>query len=48
MREERKTAPIELHYWGGKEREEKRVESGGKEERIMGLMPVDKQQQCWG
>lgn len=49
MMEERKTAPIELHYCSRKEREEKRgEESGGKEERIMGLMPTDKQQWCWG
>lgn len=49
VREERKTAPTELHYCGWKEREEKRgEESGGKrEDRIMGLMP-DTQQQCWG
>lgn len=49
VREERKRPPTELHYCGGKEREEKRgEESGGKrEDRIMGLMP-DTQQQCWG
>lgn len=49
MREERKNAPIELHYCCRKEREEKiGRESGGKEERIMGLMPADKQQWRWG
>lgn len=32
MREDRKTAPIELHYCCGKEREEKRGERGGRGE----------------
>lgn len=45
MIEERKTAPIELHYCFQRQRGK---ESGGEEERIMGLMPADKQHWCWG
>lgn len=43
----RKSAPIALHYCCWKEGGE-RKRAGGIEEKIMGLMPADKQRRCWG